>query len=390
MEVFVKGAPEDAQDIIDFADMVFSKNSGPHDFAQLVPKLYSDGADTQKYHYLVKENGKIKAMVCVLPVTCNVAGIPLKVGCIGSVSVHPRSRGKGYMQKLMNMAVEDMKAQGYSMSVLGGQRQRYEFFGYEPAGIKLEFTLTSDNIRHKYKGLDSSGIRFEPLFDDSSQLDDAYQLYQQGVVNGARTKGQFATILRTWKAEPLLILENSKFIGYVVLSKEGNGVHELEMIDPTLLPVVSKALSAERGLDELHFTVPPYDLGKIALLGDVCDWYRTSFEYNYHIMDYPSVIEAFLRCKAQSMMLQDGRIVLGIEGSDIVEIVVQNNQVVVNKYDPDPTDIQAQMTLTKREATALFFSPLSEYTNGKQTTRPLNVPSGWLPLPLYIPSLDIC
>ncbi|MCM3042277.1 GNAT family N-acetyltransferase [Paenibacillus motobuensis] len=390
MEAFVKGTTEDAQDIIDFADLVFSKNSGPLDFAGLIPKLYGDGADTQQYHYMVKENGKIKAMVCVLPVTCNVAGIELKVGCVGTVSVHPRSRGKGYMQKLMNMAVEDMKSQGCSLSVLGGQRQRYEFFGYEPAGIKFEFTLTSDNIRHKYKGLDSSGINFEPLFSDSPQLDDAYQLYQQGIVNGARTKEQFATILRTWQTQPLVILENGKFAGYVALSKDGGAVREIEMIDPALLPVVSKALAAEKNLDELHFTVPPYDPGKIALLGDVCDWYRTSYEYNYHIMDYSSVIEAFLRCKAQNMMLQDGRIVLGIEDSDIVEIVVQNNQVVVNKYDPDHSDIQAQVSLTKREATALLFSPLSEFTNWKLAERQLNLPSGWLPLPLYIPSLDIC
>jgi len=390
METYVKGTAEDAQDIIDFADMVFSKNFGPHDFAGLIPKLYSVGADTQKYHYLVKENGKIKAMICVLPVTCNVAGIELKVGCVGTVSVHPCSRGKGYMKKLMNMAVEDMKSQGYSMSVLGGQRQRYEFFGYEPAGIKFEFTLTSDNIRHKYKELDTSAIRFEPLLSDSPWLDDAYQLYQQGTVNSARSKEQFAIIVRTWNTQPFVILEDGKFIGYVGLSKDGGSINEIEMIDPALLPVVSKALAAEKGSGELRFTIPPYDLEKIALLGDVCDWYSTSYEYNYNIMDYSSVIEAFLRCKAKNMMLQDGRFVLGIEDSEIVEIDVQNNQVVVNKYDPNATDMQAQVILTKREATALLFSPLSEYTNWKQATRQLNIPSGWLPLPLYIPPLDIC
>ncbi|WMT41817.1 GNAT family N-acetyltransferase [Paenibacillus sp. D2_2] len=390
MEIYVKGTAEDAQDIIDFADMVFSKNFGPHDFAGLIPKLYGDGAETQQYHYMVKEDGKIKAMVCVLPVTCNVAGVELKVGCVGTVSVHPRSRGKGYMQKLMNMAVEDMKSQGFSMSVLGGQRQRYEFFGYEPAGIKFEFTLTSDNIRHKYKGLDSSGISFQPLLSDSPWLDDAYQLYQRSIINGARSKEQFATILRTWNTQPLVILENSKFIGYVALSQAGGAVNEIEMIDPALLSVVSKALATEKGLNELRFTIPPYDLEKIALLGDVCDWYSTSYEYNYHIMDYSSVIEAFLKCKTKNMVLEDGRVVLGIEDSEIVEIVVQNNQVVVNKHDPNDTDIQAQVILTKREATTLLFSPLSEYTNWKLATRQLSLPSGWLPLPLYIPSLDIC
>jgi len=390
MELYVKGIAEDAQDIIDFADMVFGKNARPHDFAQMIPKLYGDGADTQRYHYMVKEDGRIKAMICVLPVTCNVAGIGLKFGCVGTVSVHPRSRGKGYMQKLMNMALEDMKSQGYSLSVLGGQRQRYEFFGYEPAGIKLVFSLTSDNIRHKYKGLDTSGISFESLTDDNPQLDDAYQLYQQGIVNSARAKERFATILRTWHTDPLIILHNGKFAGYVALSKEGGTVQEIELIDQSLLPVVSKALAAEKGLDTLLFIIPAYDHDKITLLGDVCDWYSTSYNHKFNIMDYSSVIEAFLKCKAQNMKLQDGRFILAIKDAEIVEIVVQNNHVVVNKYDPNDTGIQAEVHLTKREATALLFSPLSEYTNWKQSTPQLIVPPGWLPMPLYIPSLDIC
>lgn len=389
MVLYVKGTAEDAQDIVDFADFIFSKDAEPHDFGQLIPKLYGDGEDTQKYHYMVKEDGKIKAMICVLPVTYNVAGIELKIGCVGTVSVHPRARGKGYMQQLMNMALEDMKSQGYSFSFLGGQRQRYEYFGYEPAGIKLNFTLTTDNIRHKYKGLDSSGISFEPLLNDSSQLDDAYQLYQQGIVSGARTKEQFVTILRTWNTQPLIILHNGEFAGYVALGKDGGNVHEIELIEQDLLPVVCKALVAEKGLAELHFTVPAYDLDKITLLGDACDMYTTSYNHNFHIMDYSSVIEAFLRCKAQNMKLQDGRFVLGIEDSEIVEIVVQDNHVVVNKYNSN-SDIQVEVLLTKREATALLFSPLSEYTNCKQATQQLNCPSGWLPLPLYVPSLDGC
>ena len=37
---YCKGTPADRQEILDFADLVFSKNSRPHDFATLLPKLY--------------------------------------------------------------------------------------------------------------------------------------------------------------------------------------------------------------------------------------------------------------------------------------------------------------------------------------------------------------
>jgi len=389
MEQYVKGTPADAQDIVDFADFIFSKDAAPHDFSQLLPKLYGDGADTQQYHYLVKEEGRIKAMVCVLPVHLNVAGIELKLGCIGTVSVHPRARGKGYMKKLMNMVIEDIQSEGYSLSLLGGQRQRYEYFGYEPAGIKLNFTLTEDNIRHKYGGLDASGISFEPLSSNSSQLEDAYQLYEQGIVSGARSKEQFASIMRSWNAQTLVILHHHKFVGYIAIKKDGGNVHEIELVDQALLPIVCKALIAYKKVQALHFTVPAYDRDKISLLGDASEFYSTSYDHNYMILDYAKVIEAFMSCKARNVKLQDGKFVIRIEGCETVEIVVQDNQVIVNKH-AEGTGIQADLVLSKREATAGIFSSLSEFANWNSLSRNTNIPQGWFPLPLYVPPADGC
>jgi predicted N-acetyltransferase YhbS len=384
---YTKGTPADAQDIIDFAELIFSRQSGPHDFSQLIPKLYRDGEETQQHHYLVKEDGKIKAMVCVLPVTFNVAGIELKAGCIGTVSVHPSARGKGYMKKLMNMALEDMKSQGYAFSALGGQRQRYEYFGYEPAGIKLNFTLTADNVRHKYSELDTSTISFEPLTNESSQLDDAYDLYQKGVVNSARSKDRFVKILQTWNTQPYIVLHEGKFAGYAAVTENGGVVQEIEVIESSMLPVVCKALMSKLGLPELQFILPAYDRDKITLLGQVCEMYAVSYNQNFNIMDYASVIEAFMKCKAQYVKLLDGRFVLEIEGYGAVEICVQNNHVHVKRYDA-VTDIQVDAHLSKREATALLFSSLSEFS--EPTAQQLDCPSGWLPLPLYVPPLDGC
>ena len=64
---YCKGTPADRQEILDFADLVFSKNSRPHDFATLLPKLYGPDQNFEPLHYRVKEDGKIRAMICVLP-----------------------------------------------------------------------------------------------------------------------------------------------------------------------------------------------------------------------------------------------------------------------------------------------------------------------------------
>ncbi|SMF75471.1 Predicted acetyltransferase involved in intracellular survival and related acetyltransferases [Paenibacillus uliginis N3/975] len=391
MEIYSKGTLEDAQDIIDFADYIFSKSTAPHDFASLIPKLYGEGRMTQQYHYLVKEDGKIRAMLCVLPIHFKVADIELKVGCVGTVSVHPRARGKGYMQKLLTFALDEMKAEGYDYSLLGGQRQRYEYFGYEPAGVKLDFTLTSDNVRHKYRGLDADHITFEELTEASALLDDVFDLYQKGKVSGARNKEQFSDLLRTWNAQPYVILHNGMFAGYLSLSKDSGMIFEIELTDTDLLPSVSKSLMAYKGLPDLHFTLPAYDKDKIRRLGSVCDMYKVGYQHNYNMFKYAPVIEAYMKCKALESRLQDGRFVLQIESGETVDIQVRSGEVIVEHIDGENCDVQADAILSASEATALLFSPLSSYAgfSAEDESQP-NCPQGWFPLPLFTPPQDCC
>lgn len=392
MEKYRKGTLEDAQDIVDFADYVFSQSSEPHDFARLVPKLYDEGRKTQQYHYLVEEEGKIRAMLCVLPVRFTVAGVELKAGCVGTVAVHPRARGKGYMQKLMAYALEDMKTGGYDYSVLGGQRQRYEYFGYEPAGIKLDFTLTADNVRHKYRHLDATGISFEELSGPSLLLDESFALYQKGVISGARNKESFADILRTWNAVPYAILQNGKFVGYLSVSRGGGMVFEIELTDEALLPLVCKSLMEFKKPNELRFSLPAFDRDKIALLGGVCDMYGMGFNLSYNIVNYASVIEAFMKCKALGTKLPEGAFTLRIEDRETVEMVVHNGQITVNRHEPDDPRIKPDAVLTARDATALLFSPLSGYMKSKTGywDNPEYELPAWFPLPLYSPLQDGC
>lgn len=137
-----KGCAGELPDILDFANYVFSQSSQPHDFRRLLPKLYGENSGSEGYHYLVREDGRIRAMVCAMPLSLLVAGKPLRAAGIGTVSVHPYARGKGYMKALMNRAMEDLKTQGYAMAFLGGMRQRYEYFGFTPTGTRA--SLPSD------------------------------------------------------------------------------------------------------------------------------------------------------------------------------------------------------------------------------------------------------
>ena len=126
MEVTVtKGLPQDYDELIDFGNMVFKE-----DFRALLPKLYQDHPEAAAHHHLIREDGRIKAMVGSFPITLKAAGRTLKVRGIGTVSVHPYARGRGYMKTLMGNAVKEAEAEGAALMILGGQRQRYEYFGF--------------------------------------------------------------------------------------------------------------------------------------------------------------------------------------------------------------------------------------------------------------------
>ena len=151
--------PQEEADVLDFINMVFSMHSQPHDFAALLPKVYAHPGFA-RYHYVAVEDGHIRGTVALLPLTLRVEeNCALKAGYIGSVAVHPYSRGAGHMKALMRMALTDAEAQGYDLLALGGRRQRYAYFGFEKGGQRLTFSLNSDNVRHAMADVDEDAVR---------------------------------------------------------------------------------------------------------------------------------------------------------------------------------------------------------------------------------------
>lgn len=379
MVEYRRGTAEDAADILDFANYVFSQAHEPHDFKTILPKLYGEEADTARYHHLILEDGRIKAMVCVYPAQFRVAGKVLKAGCVGTVSVHPYARGEGYMKRLMSRAVADMKEEGYAFSVLDGQRQRYEHFGYERAGILFSFTLTEKNARLGFVGADAENISFCGLGGESGEwAKQAYDLYRQLPVSGARTAENFVSVCRSWNAGVSVILDRGVFAGYCAVA--GDTVTELALCDPSRLPAVCAALFRQSGRSTLGFPLPAYDVEKIRILSRVCEGCAIECANCYQIFDYAAVFGAFLVLKASRTPLRDGRMVLGIQGAETVEISVKDGVPSARRAEENPDCV-----LTPSEAAAFLFSPL-----GSAGFCSLPCPEGWFPLPLFVPRPDLC
>ncbi|MCM8759188.1 MAG: GNAT family N-acetyltransferase [Candidatus Omnitrophica bacterium] len=128
------------ESIMQFLEESFDHSRGffYHTFPQVMSK------DTLDYEniFIIRENKKIASLICIFPQTIVLNGRKTTIGGIGSVSTHPDFRSKGYMKILMDFCIEEMKRRNYSFSILGGDRQRYNFWGYETCGTGASITIT--------------------------------------------------------------------------------------------------------------------------------------------------------------------------------------------------------------------------------------------------------
>jgi len=111
-------------------------------FQRVYPHLYRPTEEALSWAYVIEEDGQLVSHVGLYPIEAVTAGVHLNVGGIGAVSTAPQARGKGYMSRLLFHIVDEMRRLGYAASWLGGDRQRYNTFGWELASPIYELTFS--------------------------------------------------------------------------------------------------------------------------------------------------------------------------------------------------------------------------------------------------------
>lgn len=115
-------------------------------FQRFYGQLYRPTPEACANCYVIEDAGQIVSHVGLFPLHISATGISLTLGGIGGVATLPEARGKGYMTRLLHHAIEEMRARGYPASWLGGDRQRYNMFGWEMAGLAYQLTFTHRSL----------------------------------------------------------------------------------------------------------------------------------------------------------------------------------------------------------------------------------------------------
>ena len=368
---------DDYEDAMDFMNMVFSAH-GPIDFTQLLPVLYQPDDELMGHNWAVREKGRIRAVVGSFPMQWQLGETTLEVAGIGGVSSHPRARGAGYMRQLMQHCVQRMRDENKHLSWLGGQRQRYGYYGYEKCGIAHTFSLSKSNLRHVYSG-DKSALRFRAIAsDDLTHIRGAKELHDAQPFHRVRPLDSFHALLCSWQHQAQIALApDGRMIGYLVSNANGDSVAEIFAVEeghPEL--EIARAWTEQQSGHSVRFHLAPWHR-LVPQLGRIAEGFNVDSTGNWQVFDWVATLDALLKTRATTAPLLEGKVVVAIEDYGHIALEVSADQITCRA-----SDEEADLHVDAFAAHRLFFGPLSPAAAIDLSPK-LAVLEQWCPLPLY-------
>lgn len=375
-----RGTPEMYDDYMDFINYVFGFNGNEQDFKKLLPKLYNPECNPCYNNYVVTENGKLKAAIGAFDSELVVGSETLKCRGIGNVAVHPYSRSKGYMIDCMNLALQDMIKDGVDYSILGGQRQRYNYFGFDYCGIEYNVHIDSTNIRHCFRDVPFTKLELHNVKADETELID--KMYQSHLTRGMRTvrsREQFHDVCISWRTPVYAILKEGEYIGYYV----GN-LQELTLNDMNDFDDVVRNYIACYG--SVSIQIPDWRQDMLTKAIRIGGNYSVGHSDMFNVFNYKRFISALLEFEASYKPMLNGELTVLIHGYAVDEklkITTRREKCDGRYTSVENYDGECELELTHIEAIAFFFGIFSPYRT-KISAEIANA----LPIPLYVENAD--
>ena len=371
------------EDLIDFINYVFGMNGADKGFYRLLPKLYKPEYCPEAFNYVVTEDGRLRAAVGAYPIYLRVMGETLCGVGIGNVAVHPFHRRKGYMKEAMNLAMVSARAVGADFAALGGQRQRYAYFGFAPGGLCGAFSLNGANLRHALPGAGTGFAARDVQPEDARALDAIRTMTERQPSHPVRPVERLYDTLKTWESRVCLVDgPDGRAAGYFLYS--GDGVTEIDCAAPDLAAGVLSACFHHLGEKELRLLVPFHARAMFTLLSEVAESCALVTNESYNVLCYKRVLRVCLLLKARDFPLADGSLTFAIDGYDAREclrITVEGGRPRVEAVGEEAGE--SALPLSHAQAMELFFAPWSRL----RQTLPAFA-AGWFPLSLYVPAAD--
>lgn len=356
---------KDYYEFVDLMNYVFKV-----DFEKVLPKTFNPDYEFEKITKVAEdEKGKLVAGVCVLPQEVSADSISLNTNFLGGVTVHPRYRGESHMINLINIWLDETKDL-YDMSVLTGQRQRYEYFGYTPGGVQWEYTVNIQNINHSLRDICCDDIVIKPMAETEGGFEFAAQFNNSRSVNVYRTPDEADRIMVCYRQHPFAVLKNGNITGYIITSLNRETISEFALCDYQDTKKVLKAYFRSFGIEKTAVILPEYETELHRQLISFAESYSEQPCCSLNIFNFAKVIKAYMELKNNTHKLSYGRISAVMDNQPIT-ITVDENGVTVENKAPENA-----VVLDKTKSQELLLTHAGRYMD-------IDVPGDWFPLPVF-------
>ncbi len=321
------------------------------DFRKSLPKMCRP--DQMYKHIGLRRDGKLCAVLGVYPLPTMVAGEKLMFSTMGNVATAPEEQGKGYMSRLLDVAMDELEKIGADASRLGGKRERYNRYGYEECGTLFNFSLNESHLEALApfgKGVTSRimSIVSPEILD---QIDEAQRIYARNPFRVLRdTPLDFWQTLIAWECTPIAYYSASgRMIGYLCITPNGQKVSEYAAVTvDDLKAMLACALAEKRSLS---IPVMPHRVDDIMFLSSLAKP-SVSLPSMFFIRHWDRVITAMLGLEATYMALPDADFTFAIDGT-AYRLTVREGQPLCEKLGPD--DGSAPLKLDRVTAARVIF-----------------------------------
>lgn len=374
------------QHLIEMLDDVFFSRDPNTRFLPLLPKLYKNQYNPAYNNLIIAEDDVIKAAIGCFPSKAIVAGKELRILGIGNVAVARDSRSKGYMIELMNDSIEIMKNEDYDYSLLGGQRQRYGFFGYDPIGSEYRFLINHGNIRRIIGEERKSKFSARQIMPEETEiLAKIKALHEELSFYVERSLDAYYDILCSWKNLPYGIFDGDEFKGYFCTAPDPKSGHIAEARTyktEDMLELFMCVLEMKEA-ENVSLNVPAFDTELCDFMAKNCGGLSIGTPEMINVFNYCRFIDAFLTLKSKRMALCEGELTLLIHGMKrdeciTVKVDAENNVSVTE------SNKKADIELSHREAINFICGLYSK----DRTVMKHSFAHSWFPLDFFSYSLD--
>ncbi len=372
--------PDRRDELTLFLNRAFAR---PDDYPRFYPEDYAPPGKRTTDQYAILESGRIVAAAGVYPITWRIGQSTLRIACVGNVSVDPERRGHGLMQRLMQFVLEQIRREEYPLAVLGGQRQRYQYFGWERAGSWVKYTLNRSNLKHAPCFADLPPLTVEPLGDDPATTAALARLHAAQPVRCDRPPLHLDKWLRRWEAHPFIArAADGSVSGYAVVRGKPGGIIELVYDRPETALGIIRALVEREEAGTLACQVEPMNLPLQRLLGEFAEQMQVTEAGNWQVLDWPVVVGTLLQARHALTPLLPGSVTVHLPGRQTLRLFVEGNRAGC-----EIIPLRSDWVVEPMDLMRLLFGPLPPH-------QVLPLPpqaallSAWCPLPLSIPMQD--